>query len=136
MDSTGISSGDRRRRGRPLKLAPEEIEALVGLVGKNPLLSLDDTVEAFRQQRGITLSAPTVRKYLLAAGFLFHRQRPGRAGRATESRGDGAAVEGQPLHEKYRYNEAHRETREVSQAADVGRLHLRPPVRLLVEDAA
>lgn len=104
-----MSSSDGRRGGRPLKLTPKESEALVALVRENPLLSLDDTVEAFRQQRGITLSAPTVRKYLLAAGFHFHRQRPGRVGRATESRGDGAGVEGQPLHEKYRYNEAHRD---------------------------
>ncbi len=50
MDSTGTSSGQARRRGRPPKLTPEEIDALVALVRKNPLLSLEDTVAIFRRQ--------------------------------------------------------------------------------------
>lgn len=109
MDSTVTWADYGRRGGRPLKLTPEDIEALIGLLGENPLLSLDDMVEAFRQRRGITLSVPPVRRYLLAAGFHFQRRRSGRVERATESTGDGAALEGQPPHKTYRYKEAHRD---------------------------
>lgn len=109
MDSTGTSSSQARRRGRPPKLTPEEIDALVGLVRENPLLSLDDTVAAFRQQKGVTLSTPTVRKYLLAAGFHFHHQRPGQSLVGAASRGDGRAVEAKPAVKHYGYGEAHRD---------------------------
>lgn len=98
------SSDHARRRGRPPKLTPEETDALVELVWENPLLSLEDTVAAFRRQRGITLSTPTVRKYLLTAGFRFHRQRPGRALLSTEG-----VVEATPAVKHYGYGAAHRD---------------------------
>lgn len=105
--------GSAQRRGRPPKLGPEQVDALLRVVRENPLLSLDDTVASFRRQTGITLSAPTVRKYLLHAGFHFHRQQPGRAVRATELRGGGGAVEVPPLHKKYGYDKAHRDPGDV-----------------------
>lgn len=113
MDSPGILSSHPRRRGRPPKLTAEDINVLVGLVGKNPLLSLEDIVASFRQQRGITLSTPTVRKYLLAAGFHFQRQRPSRAPMAAESRSDGEAVKPEPAVKRYGYGAAHRDPGDV-----------------------
>lgn len=86
---------------------------MVALVRENPLLSLDDTVASFRQQRGVTLSTTTVRKYLVAAGFHFQRQRLGRAVRATGSNGVGGLAEVQPLRKKYGYDVAHRDTGDI-----------------------
>ena len=63
----GTPSNPTRRRGRPLKLTPKQVEDLAALVRENPLLSLDDIVWTFRRQTGITLSSPTVRRYLLDA---------------------------------------------------------------------
>lgn len=61
-------------RGRPPKLTPDKIEELVAIVRENPFLSIDDTIWAFRRRTGISLTANTVRKYLLEAGFK--RSRP------------------------------------------------------------
>jgi len=104
LDATGSASGPARRRGRPPKLIPEEVDALVKLVRENPVLSLDDTVASFRRQCGITLSTPTIRKYLLAAGFHFHRQRP-----SLELLGVEGAVEATPAVKHYGYGAAHRD---------------------------
>ncbi len=109
MDSTGTVSHPTKRRGRPPKLTPEEINALVELVREKPLLALEDIVSVFRRRRGITLSPPTVRKYLLAAGFRFHRLRRDRAVTATALRGDGGAMGAEAAPKKYRYGEAHRD---------------------------
>jgi transposase len=104
MDSCDGSSDPVKRRGRPPKLAPEEIAALVGMARQNPLLSLEDTVAGFRRQTGITLSTPTVRRYLLAAGFHFHHQRPGRDLLGAEEVGPAA-----PAVKRYGYGAAHRD---------------------------
>lgn len=88
---------------------PEQMDALVGLVREAPLLSLEDTVSVFRQQQGITLSAPTVRKYLLAAGLRFHRLPRGSGNarrKASHPVNDVATV---PARQKYGYDEAHRD---------------------------
>ena len=95
MASGDTPSKASRRRGRPAKLTPEQVEELAALVRENPLLSLDDIVWAFRRRSGITLSSPTVRRYLLGAGF--QRSRPRRVATATaESSGDGGAVDTEP----------------------------------------
>jgi transposase len=98
-----------RRRGRPPKLTPEQTEGLVALVREHPLLSLDDTVHAFRRQTGITVSAVTISKYLRAAGCT--RERPSRADTAraaVASRSDGVADPASPP-AVYGYTEAHRD---------------------------
>lgn len=112
MAPTGTPPDAKRRRGRPPKLTPEQSEILVSLVRENPLLSLDDIVWALRRQSGITVSSPTVRKYLLDAGF--QRSRPSRAGGAAagdaaESAGEGGTVDEELSPKQYGYGEAHRD---------------------------
>lgn len=108
MGSGSALAESARRRGRPRKLSAEEIDILTGLVRDNPLLSLDDIVWAFRRQTGITLSSPTVGRYLRAAGF--ERSRPGRAAAgAATFRGEGGTVDTGPASQQYGYTEAHRE---------------------------
>lgn len=68
------------RVGRPPKLDAGQVEVLVGLVRERPMLSLDDLVDAFRRQSGVSIAAVTVRKYLKEAGF--ERARPRRGGGA------------------------------------------------------
>lgn len=109
MDSA-TWSGHARRRGRPPKLTPKQIDALVGIVRENPLLSLEDTGASFRQQTGVTLSTPTVRKYLLAAGFHFHRWGSGRAVKAAEARSQRGPAEAERVIKRYGYSAAHRDT--------------------------
>jgi len=108
LASTATQPNTPRRRGRPPKLTPEQAESLIALVRENPLLSLDDTVYAFRRKTGITLSSATVCKYLREAGFK--RSRPSRveAARAAASRGDGAADTESPP-KVYGYNKSHRD---------------------------
>lgn len=106
MASTHTPSGVTQRRGRPPKLSPGQIEVLVALVRENPLLSLDDIVWAFRRQTGITLSSPTVGRYLAHEGF--HRSRPGRAATAPAESGAGSGDTERPS-KQYGYDEAHRD---------------------------
>jgi transposase len=108
MAPGGAPTDPARRRGRPPKLSPAEIETLVVLVRGNPLLSLDDIVWAFRRQTGITVSSPTVRKYLLDAGFERSRPRPAGTG-AGESSGEGGGADTEPAPKAYGYHEAHRD---------------------------
>lgn len=108
MASGGTPSNPTRRRGRPLKLTPKQVEDLAALVRENPLLSLDDIVWAFRRRTGITLSSPTVRRYLLDAGF--QRSRPRRvATAAAKCSGSGGAVDTEPPPKEYGYTAAHRD---------------------------
>lgn len=109
MDSTGPASDSRRPRGRPRKLAPIQVEALVGLGRENPALSLEDMVSAFRRRTGITLSTPTVRKYLLDAGFHFQRPVPRQGPTTAVALGDGTTVPTKPSSTKYGYCEPHRD---------------------------
>jgi putative transposase len=84
------------------------VAILVGLVQENPLLSLDDLVWSFREQTGITVSAPTVRKYLSQAGF--ERSRPRRADRSKiASPDEDAAATSPPSPKVYGYGDAHRD---------------------------
>jgi transposase len=63
-------------RNAPLaKISPEQVDVLVGMVRVNPHLALDDLVWAFRRQTGVTLSTPTIKKYLGQAGFELIRAR-------------------------------------------------------------
>lgn len=106
MAPTGTPSDARQRRGRPPKLTPEQSEILVSLVRTNPLLSLDDIVWAFRRQTGITLSSPTVSRYLVSKGF--HRSRPGRVAPGTAQSSAGAEDTERPS-KQYGYDETHRD---------------------------
>jgi putative transposase len=100
---------DDQRRGRPPKLGEAEIDVLVGLVREQPTLSMDDLVWTFRQRTGISLSAPTAKRYLQAQGF--ERSRPPR--RSPESKASGAQDSPEKKEEKaaqqYRYGEEHRD---------------------------
>ena len=111
MDSIDTASGHEKRHGRPHKLAPADIDALVELMRGNALRSLEDTATAFRKQRGISLSAPTVRKYLLAAGFHFQRERRELRLSAGALSGEEGVVEAkaEPVRKKYGYVDAHRD---------------------------
>ena len=109
MDSISTASDQGGRRGRPLKLTSEEIDILVRLIREEPVRSLEDLVSAFRLQSGITLSPPTARKYLLAAGLHFDRLRPGSAASAAACRTDGGATGAGVAPKKYGYAKAHRD---------------------------
>jgi transposase len=84
-----------RNAPRP-KISPEQIDVLVDMVRDNPQLALDDLVWAFRRQTGVTLSAPTIKKYLKQAGFELVR-----AKRTAEP--------DKPIPKSYRYSAAHRD---------------------------
>lgn len=107
MGSKGSGSTASRRPGRPPKLAAEQVERLVGLVRENPVLSLDDLVCSFREQTGITVSTPTVRKYLLQAGF--ERWRPSRPSSSSSAASEGAVVEPESRVQAYGYGQEHRD---------------------------
>lgn len=109
LDSTDTRSQDGKRHGRPPKLTPEQVEALVVIVREQPLLSLEDTASVFRQHQGISVSAPTVRKYLLAAGLRFRRLPRGAVAdgsRVGQTLGD---ADGATARRRYGYHEAHRD---------------------------
>lgn len=109
MDATSIVPDSRRRRGRPPKLTAKEIDVLLGVVRKEPALSLEDVVSAFRQQSGVTVAPPTVRRYLLAAGLHFDRLRPSPMDTGAAPRADGRGTGAEVAPKKYRYDEAHRD---------------------------
>jgi transposase len=83
------------------------VEKLVRLVRENPVLSLDDLVCSFREQTGITVSTPTVRKYLLQAGF--ERWRPSRPSSSSSAASEGAVAEPESRVKAYGYGEEHRD---------------------------
>lgn len=108
MSSEDQPSGKKKRRGRPPKLSPKQVDELVAIVQENPLLSLDDTVDGFRRQTGVTISSVTVRKYLLAAGFT--RSRPTRMPRARAgSVAEATAGDSEPSPRVYGYDQSHRD---------------------------
>jgi putative transposase len=96
-------------------LGSNEIKVLVELVRENSTLSLDDLVWAFRQRTGISLSSPTAKKYLEAAGFV--RSRPPRQSGESARPSPVAAAEkdkgGQPVRQ-YRYADEHRDAGDLS----------------------
>lgn len=51
------------------KLSAEHQDTLLQIAREKPLLSLDDLVWALRQRTGLTVSPPTIKKYLVQAGF-------------------------------------------------------------------
>lgn len=107
MASKGTQSSAKGRRGRPRKLTSDQVEVLVGLVRENPLLSLDDLVWSFREQTGVTVSAPTVRKYLEESGF--ERSRPPKGATAETAGASDASGDAEPSAKVYRYGQAHRD---------------------------
>lgn len=109
MDPASTPSNPGRQRGRPAKLTPEQVNTLLALVRENPALSLEDLVSVLRQQRGIILSTPTIRKYLIAAGFQFHRLRKRPTATVAASSGEDGAVDTETAPKAYGYDEAHRD---------------------------
>ncbi|HSL84121.1 MAG TPA: IS5 family transposase [Thermoanaerobaculia bacterium] len=107
MASKGSRSSSKGRRGRPRKLTSAQVEVLVGLVRENPLLSLDDLVWSFREQTGVTVSTPTVRKYLQEAGF--ERSRPPKGATAEAAGASDATGDAEPPPKVYGYGQAHRD---------------------------
>jgi transposase len=108
MAQEDTSSGKGRRRGRPPKLNREQIETLVSLVREDPYLSLDDIVWTYRMRTGITLSVPTVRRYLLNAGMQRSRPKKRKAS-STESGDTNESATAEVSRRQYRYNESHRD---------------------------
>lgn len=99
-------TGKRRRSGRPLKLTPTQVEALVAIVRERPSLSLNDIVHEFRVRTGVALSGASARKYLKAAGL--QRIRPSR----TRTAASGKTTEPPPAPAKaarYGYSDLHRD---------------------------
>lgn len=74
MASQSGPAKSKYRGGRPPKLTPEQIDQLIALVRESPLVSLDDLVWLFGRRTGISISAPTIKKYLLDAGFKRWRR--------------------------------------------------------------
>lgn len=108
MAAGGTRSKDKgiERRGRPPKLGPAQVEALVQLVRENPLVSLDDLAWAFGRQTGTTISAATASKYLREAGFK--RTRPQKR-KDRSAAGAEPSAEVEPKLKTYGYNESHRD---------------------------
>ncbi len=101
MSTSGKSASRKRGVGRPPKLSVEQVEELVALVRANPVLSMDDTVSAFRRQTGVCLSPVTIQRYLKKAGFKHSR--PPRAPRVKP-----ANVQ-KPAAAPYGYGASHRD---------------------------
>lgn len=89
-------------------LTAADSDALVQLVREYPLLSLEDTAAAFRRRRGISITPPTVRKYLLAAGFHFQRHR-GNLPPSSAPEGQTGPGAAEAVHKTYGYGKAHRD---------------------------
>jgi putative transposase len=99
-------AGTRGTGGRPLKLTPVQVEALVAIVRERPSLSLNDLVHEFRVRTSISLSGASARKYLKAAGM--RRVRPSRARTAVS----GRTISAPPVPTRatrYGYNDLHRD---------------------------
>jgi putative transposase len=106
-------SGAKQQRGRPPKLSRKQVGQLTRLVEEQPMLSLDDLVWAFRHETGISISATTARKYLLAEGL--QRTRPARAAASGDRGGGGVrgptdrSAAADSAAKVYGYGEAHRD---------------------------
>lgn len=107
MTAGSTKSKHTERRGRPPKLQPAQVKALIQLVRDNPLLSLDDLVWAFRRQTGITISPGTASKYLREAGFTRTRPEKPKDRGADDAT---ASLGAEPAPKTYRYNESHRDS--------------------------
>lgn len=88
-------------------MSGEDIKVLVNLVRERPSLSLDDTVGAFRRKTGITISAGTVRKYLISEGFKRSKPTKEEKRAAELSSPEPKADQSEP--KKYGYNQSHRD---------------------------
>ncbi len=120
-----------KRRGRPPKLSPEQIQELVALARSRGTVGTDDLIDAYRKKTGIVLSRGTVLKYLREAGLTREHAGVGRSkakklGAPADSAsstpavppsGNDGTVEsdeappvGAPLEERrYGYNASHRD---------------------------
>jgi len=84
------------------------VAILVELVREKPELSLDDLVWSFRERTGISLSTPTIRKYLTQEGF--QRVRPSRAGSGSAPPAEPLGPETKRSASVYGYGQAHRDS--------------------------
>lgn len=75
---------------------------------ETPALSMDDLVWAFRQRTGVSVSVPTAKKALEAAGFV--RTRPSRTRQGSESPEREGDASQEPQAGQYRYGPEHRDT--------------------------
>lgn len=100
--------GKAKKAGRPPKLSGSNLEALIEIAREKPLLSLDDTVEAFRKKTGVTTSTVTVRKYLKAAGIQKTRPTKEEREAAVREKSD-KEQEADSGSRKYGYNASHRD---------------------------
>jgi transposase len=103
-----MSSEHEKKGGRRPSLQAEHVEILRVLVQEKPLCTLEELGAEFAKRAGFTVSAPTLRKGLQAAGV--QRRRPVRGGRRE-------AAEERPPPSRYGYTEAHRDAGEMDRYA-------------------
>ncbi len=100
MASSKPLSEHSGRGGRPRKLSDEQAEQLLALVRAKPHVGLEDLVWLFHRETGVSLSAPTIKKYLRDAGFERMRSEPGSIGSEPKPAGEPR---------EYGYTSAHRD---------------------------
>lgn len=83
----GEQSAAKRRAGRPPKLTAELVEELAAVVRAHPRGSKSDCVRRFKAKTGVSLSTPSLDKYLASAGI----RRVPRGQRAGPAHQGGAA---------------------------------------------
>lgn len=96
----GEKSPAKRQAGRPPKLGEELVKELVALVRAHPRGSKSDYVRMFKAKTGVSLSTPSLDKYLESAGI----KRAPRGGRGAPT-GQGGAPE---RSKRYGYRKHHR----------------------------
>lgn len=89
------------RMGRPPTLNSGQVQQLIELVRSRPDVGLEDLVWVFRRETGISLSAPSIKKYLIKAGFERVRAKP-----APQASGQSGAA---PEPAVYGYSAVHRD---------------------------
>ena len=93
----------KRKRGRPPKLSPEQVERLCELALAQPTSSLEEFTTLFCRQEDITISGPALRRYLKKEGIV--RVRPSR----SEARAAAKMAEEDEKPSRYGYNSTHRD---------------------------
>ena len=103
-----MSSGGEGKKGRPPVLTAEHHEQLRTLVQERPGATLEELRAAFVERSGVSVSGPTLRAGLTAAGIERIKPTRRRSGEAEGAREEGAGRAAR----RYGYTEAHREAAE------------------------
>lgn len=101
MVAESSDSQGPKRKGRPPKLSPDQVQALLQVARENASLSLDDLRRVFHRSSGISLAPATIERYLRANGF----HRPVQKKRGVRKSNPSA----QPPLSPYGYHAGHRD---------------------------